>query len=221
VVLEGDFCAANDFKYVPVKQMYTTGSDELKNTFAVNTDWVYKRNHSVLNFDTLNSTVDLNEVPFNPISRLQLLALNTGESYPFADRLIEYLSGSAITPIDDIADNILRVQRVMSENNHYFKIDGLWENKMQKIAYDYIINSGPIELDRNKNKPTLKDCRSGYYRGLGHTTKSMLFDITGYIDRDVENWYSSWTKDTKDNGYAPKIKNSIKNIDIYDGLFDT
>jgi hypothetical protein len=174
-----------------------------------------------------------------PISRLQLLALNTGESYPFADRLVEYLSGSAITPIDDIPDNIKRAQRVMNQNNNYFKIDGLWENKMQKILYDYAMNSGPIEvitigddeeIDPDnfgkqiqkpkeytyKTKKVIKDTHTGYHKRLGHANKSLLFDVLGYVDKDIEKFYASWKKVDSD----AQVNNTIQNVDIYDGLYD-
>jgi hypothetical protein len=95
----------------------------------------------------------------------------------------------------------------MTQNQHYFKIDGLWENKMQKIIYDYLINSGPIEIDKEGK---LKDTRQGYHRTLGHKSKSNLFDILGYVDKDAEKWYASWTKA---NGI--QIKNTIQNVDIY------
>jgi hypothetical protein len=185
--------------------------------------WVYKQNHSIINLE--NSIIDLNTLTknlekskeainnnntttyFKPISRLQLLEFNTGESYPFADRLVEYLSGSAITPIDEIPDNIKRAQRVMQQNQHYFKIEGLWENKMQKIIYDYIANSGPIMLQDEK----LVDFRQGYHTGLGHTRKSTLFDVLGFIDKDAEKWYASWS--VKNNKEA--IHNTIQNVDIY------
>ena len=101
--------------------------------------------------------IDLNDYTFKPISRLQLLAINTGESHPFADRLIEYLGGSAITSIDEIPDNIKRIQRVMKENKNYFKIEGLWEDKMQNILYDYMVCSGPIVV----NGGLLEDKRQG------------------------------------------------------------
>ena len=60
-------------------------------------------NKTVLNFDE-----NINDIKL--ITPLQLLYLNTGESYPFADRLIEYLVGNAITPLDTLGDNIKRVK---------------------------------------------------------------------------------------------------------------
>lgn len=60
-------------------------------------------NKTVLNFDE-----NINDIKL--ITPLQLLYLNTGESYPFADRLIEYLVGNAITSLDTLGDNIKRVK---------------------------------------------------------------------------------------------------------------
>jgi hypothetical protein len=51
------------------------------------------------------------------ISPLQLLHLNTKEQHPFADRLIEYLIGNAITNSEtEIYDNIRRSQKALASN---------------------------------------------------------------------------------------------------------
>jgi hypothetical protein len=131
--------------------------------------------------------------------------------------LIEYLCGSAITPADEITDNIARVQKVMSQNHNYFSIEGLWEDKMQKIVYDYITCSGPIETYKTSNGTVkLVDKRQGIHPRIGYTSKSTLYDILGYVDSDVEKWYASWTKD----GDKAKMLDNIQNVDIYNGLFD-
>ena len=204
VILEGNFKHFNNFKYIPTEN--STTKQEM---------WIYEQNHSIINFGSKKDIIkiDNNANDFTPISKLQLLAFNTGESYPFADRLIEYLSGSAITSLDTIPDNIKRVQRVMQQNKQYFKIEGLWENKIQKIIYDYIINSGPIEVS---TEGELVDKYKGYHPRLGHTTKSTLYDTLGYIDRDAEKWYSSWKKENN----KATVSDNIQNVDIYEGLFD-
>ena len=177
------------------------------------------------NFDNINKSIaNLNKKPalkmnknsggFRPIGKLQLLAINTGESYPFADRLVEYLSGSATLPIDGVKDNIKRAQKVMNQNGYFFKTAGLWENQMQKIAYDYMINSGPVVYSPSKNG--LVDKRHGVHPRIGHRAKGTLFDVLGYIDRDVEKYYSSWISSDK----KAKVRDSIQDVDIYDGLYD-
>lgn len=216
-VLEGNYSAYNDCIYTP----NSNDSDKAK------LGWTYTQNRSILNFETisdldgklkedkeLKGVQPVNAGGFRPISKLQLLAANTGESYPFADRLVEYLCGSAILPIDGIKDNIRRAQKVMNQNHQFFKTAGLWENKMQKIIYDYLMNAGPIEF--NKDKGCLVDKRRGLHPTLGLTRKSSLYDILGYVDKDAEKYYASWiVKDGK-----AKVHNNIHNVDIYNGLFD-
>jgi hypothetical protein len=216
-VLEGDFRNFNDAKYVPVRYKADGKpfNPELDSADTVidRVAWEYQQNHYVINFGA-----DINKSPFVPIGKMQLLAFNTGESYPFADRLVEYLCNSTITPIDEITDNIKRAQKVMSDNSYYFKIDGLWEAKMQKIIYDYMINTGPIELvktDEN-SKGKLVDKRRGIHPRLGHTSKSTLYDVLGYVDKEAEKWYASW----KIADGKATVKNSIQNVDIYNGLYD-
>lgn len=239
VVLEGDYRNFNDCKYAPEK----IGPN--KSVF-----WNYKQNTFKANFqpnvvvteDAQSNSEepevfkcilpDLNDRPFKPISKLQLLTLNTGESHPFADRLVEYLLGSAITSSDEIADNIKRVQKVLNKNGYFFTIEGLWEPQMQKVIYDYILNTGPIdELKRvvidNKEKFIPIDKQRGLHPSLGHRNKSSVFDILGYVDKDAEKWYASW------EGVPLKVKNevvpgeftsaateTIQDVDIYNGLYD-
>lgn len=207
VVLEGDYRNFNDFKYAPIKYINEeTGLERVS--------WEYTQNRTILNFESNLEKLDLlNKGRFVPISKLQLLAFNTGESYPFADRLIEYLSNSAITAADEIADNIKRVQAVMNDNSHYFKIEGLWEDKMQKIIYDYMLNSDPLDMTKASNKGKSTRVR---YRGIGYNPKSTLYDVLGYVDREAEKRYASW-KLAEDGTLV--MKDNIQNIDIYDGIF--
>jgi hypothetical protein len=80
---------------------------------------IWHQNYTVTNFENLEtgqlitSTEYADQRSFKPISRSQLLMYNTGKSYPFADRLIEYLIGNAITPLDNVTDNVLRAQTVV------------------------------------------------------------------------------------------------------------
>lgn len=48
-----------------------------------------------------------------PPTKLSLLAVNDGKSYPFADRLVEYLLQNAITQLDEIDENIQRIQDII------------------------------------------------------------------------------------------------------------
>ncbi len=265
-ILEGNYLGFNDTIYIPTLfrhkkdgSVFNPTSDDpaLEDRSKAITNWEYRQNRAIINF---GDNIDLNNTAFTPIGKVQLMAFNTGESYPFADRLVEYLVGSAITTMDETPDNIKRVQKAMSQNKHYFKIEGLWEDKMQKIIYDYLMNSGPIRstqcidingnpipvvgtllLDNNQKvqyepgrtgrvkvtkngadidyvdvKTIIEDKRSGLHPKLGYNSKSTLYDILGYIDKDAEKWYAGWKLD-KDK---VAVANPIQNIDIYNGLFD-
>lgn len=98
-------------------------------------------------------------------SKLQLLSMNTGVSHPFADRLIEYLLGNAISSMDDISENIKRVQRgliaelIALPEVAQIKVDGLWEERYKDLIYA-LAQDNPLTSDK--------------------------MDILGYVDKDVE-----------------------------------
>lgn len=129
----------------------------------------------------------INERDFIPYSYLQLLLANTKESYPFADRLIEYLIGNVITENDDIMDNVVRAQKTMEINGWSFNVDGTWEPKMRNIAYDYFTS-------------TVNDFNTS---GITFIDK---LDCLGYIDKSVEKYYTGWREEFKLDKNGNKIK---------------
>ena len=145
-------------------------------------------NKTVLNFDE-----NINDIKL--ITPLQLLYLNTGESYPFADRLIEYLVGNAITPLDTLGDNIKRVKttvvRQAGEDSGIIA-DYLWDDKLKLYLYNYIMK-------------------------LSEETGKIPHDILGYVDRFTETNYAYVEKTITDAANKKKkITKSISGINIYD-----
>lgn len=146
VILEGDYTAYTD------SNIFHT-SDKRKDKLV---------NHTVLNLEHMNK---LDQLVDNLITPLQLFRMNTGESYPFADRLIEYLVGNVITVNETIEDNIIRAKKVLSQYcpDDIPGIDdsnGVWEPILQYLAYSYI--------NKHQNKTDINH------------------DILGFIDKDVE-----------------------------------
>jgi len=139
---------------------------------------------------------------FRPITELQLLQVNSGTSYPIADRLIEYLTGQAITELDENADNIRRVQKVFTENKNTVKYSGFWESKIRHALYTYM----------NAN--------------LKKDVKTASHDCLGYVDKDVEKYYKSVhivTDNDVSAGRYPGKKagdeitlNTLNDVDIYE-----
>lgn len=144
VILEGDYT-----EYTP--------STIIKYSPTKDDDFIVVNNHTQVNFDG-----DLDENIKHLVTPLQLLAQNTGISYPFADRLIEYLVGNAVTPVDDISDNIKRAKKVINAKTNALRDDeGVWEEIMQLILYNYASNNFNVRLNH---------------------------DILGYVDKDTESY---------------------------------
>jgi hypothetical protein len=189
VILEGDYTTYNDsIARATSTTIYTTRQDENGNEVQDEKTVYHKTlkevNKTVINYEEPRACEFLADKLITP---LQLLRMNTGESYPFADRLIEYLVGNAITLQEPIEDNVIRVKKVISKNCNpeIYYVDasnGVWEPILQCLIYDYI--------NEHQN---LND--------INH-------DILGFVDKDVEKWYAAMLNDTA----SPT---TIANIDIY------
>ncbi len=163
-------------------------------------------NYTVINFENLPKEPELQlKTP------LQLLAFNTGEQHPFSDRLIEYLTGNAITSIDEINANIVRAQKVikaasnLTENGLDTKgrliytyryepvTDGFWDEHMRYALYEYMTQSQYPK----KDKLTAVD---------RHFINK--YDILGYVDKDTEKYYGY---DDKENNTSVSISSVTLN----------
>lgn len=182
-----------------------------------------KTNNFVVNFRPMidkDVEADFQEdQPFEAITPLQLLSMNTGVSAPFADRLIEYLTGNAITEDDYFSDDIERAQvvaklfnapimkgkgdtyRQIDINYTKFDIIGGWSNKLRAMFYSYMQNG-----------------RLGNGKPGSLNTWTINHDILGYGDKTVEKYFRGITLDRYGH---PIIKNgkhvytTLNNVDIY------
>ncbi len=229
VILEGDYTTYNDAAFTLdadnsvtelerltlMKKVLTEGQTsrlksiseilaglEAKKT-APEAKIMKQTNKTIINYD-FNNFRAWEFLTDKLVTPLQLLRTNTGESYPFADRLVEYLVGNVITVNEEIKDNVIRAKTVISANcpSDIYPIeaaDGIWEPILQCLTYDYI----------NKNQNV---------HDINH-------DILGFIDKDVEKWYAhkSFKRDAFGNlevdptTNRPKVSSveTIANIDIY------
>jgi len=183
VILEGDYTGWNDYSFKK-----RTG----------NNNYVFTQNKYVTNYENFSDNSK-----FTPISRLQLLSLNTKISYPFADKLVEYFLGNVIHDKDEIHDNVKRVETVLRLNNNPIEMDehgsplGLWRNRYQRAVYDKITDLASIEYQKENSKQ--------------YDLSSILLDTLGYVDKYAEKYYTHKSK----NEDGEVITTSISGVDIY------
>ena len=183
VILEGNYCSTGDYSLTKIKSVKDDTSITTKQL-------VY--NKAVINFEHITDIEQSNSISL--ISQPQLLRINTGISHPFADRLVEYLVGNVITPLDEIGDNVLRAKTVMSKRlsgtKHSISLDQLWADNMKYYAYAFMTS--------------LKTTSFG---SVPRFSIEKTHDCLGYIDKDVETCYTSSSTLDAD---------TIASIDIYD-----
>lgn len=153
VVLEGNYL--DNCKYVPSDNSIFRTLLVPSKTTSDNSSYV-----------DLKSSYELGEY----ISRPQLLSMSSTTTYPFADRLVEYLVENVITELETIRDNVVRVQKTYVSNKfketYGYSLDniehyGVWNEKLRQLTYR-------LAIDTNK--------------------LNSKFDIIGYVDKDMETY---------------------------------
>lgn len=94
---------------------------------------------------------------------LSLLQLNDKITYPFADRLIEYILQNVITERDEIGEDILRVRNDLQGYLQYATDQVAWDDYLRITIYDLLKRQ--------------------------YGTKKL--DISGYVDKDAEEYLST------------------------------
>lgn len=135
------------------------------------------------------------------ITRNQLMEFKTPVKYLLADRLVEYLSDNVITHVDEIIDNIKRVQVLLAGYDENFKDEkyGKWSRDINKWIYKYISTHG--------NSGDL------FYRDI-------YKDILCFVDKDIESVLVSIKKSLVENeNKSDRELKALKLLDALGGLY--
>ena len=140
-------------------------------------------------------------VDFVPDVIPSLGTISNTKPIPFSDRLIEYLTQSAITPEDNIRNNIKRVKEKLDLKD----TKDIWTNSLLYVLFNryftytsskYIQSKNTL-IEDNKSALRLTDDQLVYLPLTGELvgTKNInfsldsrknIYDISGYVDKDVE-----------------------------------
>ena len=110
----------------------------------------------------INDEISMDDQDKLFISDLSLLKLNDKNSYAFSDRLIEYLTLNAITPIDDIDKNFTLVQNALGLTTENYVNKGIWSAVMREAIFNSTMENLNVEhydiigfLDKTAEKTIL------------------------------------------------------------------
>ena len=124
------------------------------------------------------------ELPDVYYSKSELLSVNNQVSYPFADRLVEFLIGQAITNIDQFSSNVMRVQDALYQEESLKGYYGMWDKNLRNTIYSLqnkpdITKGSPREFNE-----VLSPGRS--IKGVKRYI-DIYNDTTGFVDKDTES----------------------------------
>lgn len=124
------------------------------------------------------------------ISKCSLLSANLENSYPFADRLVEYLLGNVITPVDEFQQDIVRVQEAVYDGSiqGYY---GIWDIGLENSIHDLLLNPDITRGSSNKFGNIIRKYQS-YSQSEWESSRNpkrfidIYKDTLNYVDKDVE-----------------------------------
>ena len=113
------------------------------------------------------------------LSKLTLLQYNDEKNYPFADRLIEYLTLNVIDSADEISDNVKRVQDVF----------GSYDAITDEVKKEYLYNYNRLQRIRGIPYGAWSNyLRTMIYINTRNDKTLTHLDMNGYVDKTVESF---------------------------------
>jgi hypothetical protein len=146
-VLEGDYTKSKKYFY-PIQANYDKKLD-----------------------DKSYSKVDINNLVTNNIQLLNPSLKIKNKSYPFADRLIEYLTDMCIIPGDRISKNIIEAKYKVYER---YGSNGDIKQNRSTLG---VLNDSFTNIDRLRFLDAFSQSKL-YYKNT--------FDLLGYVDKEIE-----------------------------------
>ena len=122
-------------------------------------------------------------------SKCSLLNANLENSYPFADRLVEYLLENAITPIDKFQKNVGRIQDAVYSGDikGYY---GIWDDQLQNTIHELLLKPDITKGSNLKYGNTIikTDISESEIEEIKPVKRfiDVYQDVLDYVDRDVE-----------------------------------
>lgn len=183
VVLEGDY------KEVPRKIIT---SSEILNSAIKNTNNTHK---------------DIDYGVFKPKVTPSITQIQSSESIPYSDRLIEFLTENSITNNEDIPKNISRIYKQINNKDMYNLPEDTWHPLIKYLLYNKYFNytnnnfmSKSILTEQEelnlldktnlKDKLIIIDNKIAGFKNMKTklSTSRNITDISGYVDKDIENF---------------------------------
>lgn len=145
-------------------------------------------NNLITNYIIDEQDCDKNKTYLNRYpTRNSLLECNTKKSYPFADRLIEYLLGNVNYPLDNISTNTLRTQMGIYGLDTFKGYTGVWDDTLKYYTYKYTNKPDATKNLAKTNKIVeYTDNSTSTIQRVKNFNDNNL-DLNYYIDKDVES----------------------------------
>ena len=122
-------------------------------------------------------------------SKCSLLNANLENSYPFADRLVEYLLENAITPMDKFQKNVSRIQDAVY-NGDIKGYYGIWDDQLQNTIHELLLQPDITKGSNLKYGNTIikTDISESEIDEIKPVKRfiDVYQDVLDYVDRDVE-----------------------------------
>lgn len=151
-----EFVKYESYLYLVIKLPLTNQSS----VTVLEGDYTNISKKPIINMEYINSEIDNENLNDVLISNLSLLQMNTGTSYPYSNRLVEYLLFNPITQYDPLTGNITRVQESSYGINGSSITKGSWNNYLRAKLFSLCNNAASVRW----------------------------IDLNGYVDRDIENY---------------------------------
>ncbi len=140
-------------------------------------DYASTSSRKVVSDEAIN-LLTTDELNAKLITSLDLLRYSDGNSYAFSNRLVEYLLLNVITPLDDISNNIYRIQNYCMTTSLaktsgigiYLPksyTPGVWSDDLRLFLYNLVVNGKKTNYIRDVNGFVDKDTEWLISKGVG------------------------------------------------------
>jgi hypothetical protein len=142
---------------------------------------------------------------FNPTIKSSIAMIAGKHQVPYSDRLIEYLVGSVIHRVEDIPQNITRLQKSIGIDKKYNLEKDVWDDFIKYKLYNkyhtftdnrYVKSIHPDDNELSHipdskkvypNDPNVPQVVMGLKNMRNRMSNSIKSDILGFCDKDIEN----------------------------------